>query len=116
LQQVGVQHIDDLMVYLHLATLLILERNNKMSLQIKGLGDSLQAARKAISDVRGETAGLHEDTQAFIMDVRDVRTQIKKHHDDLKFEVATLGNGAPEDTTQSPSPSGQQFPVTDKVL
>lgn len=61
-------------------------------LKIKGLGETVAAARAAIADVRGTFTALHSETVALQMDAQDVRDQIKQHHDDLKFEVSTLGN------------------------
>src|ERR1700754_570764 len=56
-------------------------------IEIKGLGASVAAARKSITDVRTETSGLSTDASALVAAIQDVRTQIKQAHDDLKFEA-----------------------------
>lgn len=69
-------------------------RQGRMPLiEIKGLGNIVADARKAIAGVRSETAGLNTDATALVLAVQDVRAQIKQAHADLKFEAETLGNG-----------------------
>lgn len=65
-------------------------------IEIKGLGNALTDARKAIAEVRAATADVNSAASAFVADAKDVVTQIKKHHSDLLFEVNTLGNSSGE--------------------
>ena len=80
-------------------------------IEIKGLGLAVASAKKGIADLRVETAGLSTDASALVSAIQDVRTQIKQAHEDLKFEAETLGNGAPTDEPEKPSPP----PVTPEV-
>lgn len=63
-------------------------------IEIKGLGAAVQSARAGIATVRTETAGLTVDSAGLVAAIKDVRTQIKQAHDDLKFEAESLGNGS----------------------
>ena len=63
-------------------------------IEIKGLGADVASAKKGIRDLRSEVAGLNVDSTLLTTAVKDVRTQIKQAHDDLKFEAETLGNGS----------------------
>ena len=67
-------------------------------IEIKGLGNIVADARKAIAGVRSETTGLNTDAVALVAAVKDVRAQIRQAHDDLKFEAETLGNGGATDS------------------
>jgi hypothetical protein len=62
-------------------------------IEIKGLGAIVANAKKGIAEVRSETSGLSTDASALVSAVQDVRAQIQKAHEDLKFEAETLGNG-----------------------
>ena len=62
--------------------------------EIKGLGAAVADAKKGISQVRAETAGLSSDASLLIAAVQGVRQQIKAAHDDLQFEAEQLGNGS----------------------
>ena len=74
-------------------------------IEIKGLGNIVADARKAIAGVRTETSGLHLDAANLVSAVKDVRAQIQQAHADLKFEAETLGNGGEtsSDTTSTRS-------------
>lgn len=76
-------------------------------IEIKGLGNIVADARKAIAGVRSETAGLNTDAGNLVTAVKDVRAQIQQAHADLKFEAETLGNGGEtsSDTTSAKSGS-----------
>lgn len=68
---------------------------------IKGLGERVQEARKAISGARAASADLSQAAAAFTRDANALADEIKKHHDDLKFEAQTLGNsGASSDQSE----------------
>lgn len=86
-----------------------------MALEIKGLGNIVQQARKDIATLRSESVGLSGDVRAMIQSVQDVRKQVNAAHDDLKFEASTLGNMPPEATEESPadSPGSQVQPFRD---
>ena len=73
-----------------------LERDMSMAnlFEIKGLGAAVADAKKGISQVRAETAGLSADAGLLITAVQGVRQQIKQAHDDLQFEAEQLGNGS----------------------
>lgn len=74
-------------------------------IEIKGLAQRVSDAKKAISDARAASADLSEATTAFTTDLKDLTKQVKKHHEDLKFEAETLGNsGGP-----SAQPEGGTF-------
>ena len=84
-------------------------------LEIKGLGNLVQDAKKQIATLRAEGAGLGSDIRDMVNSVTEVRKQVQAAHDDLKFEAGTLGNAPPEsdglDMTESPKslPPSQPF-------
>lgn len=67
-----------------------------MTIEIKGLGSVVAQARKAINDVREQSAGLRDDTAALAVTLREVRKAVNQAHDDLKFEAETLKNSPSE--------------------
>lgn len=71
------------------------EMSTRSMFQIKGLGDTIVNAKKGISSVRAEAAGLQSDASLFVAAVQGVRQQITQAHDDLQVEAETLGNGSP---------------------
>lgn len=74
-------------------------------MEIKGLSQKVGDARKAINDARRASTDLGTAAAAFAADADEITTQIKKHHEDLKFEAETLGNsGGP-----SAQPEGGTF-------
>lgn len=77
-------------------------------IEIKGLGAAVAAAKKGISDVRSETAGLSADAAALIASVKDARKQINDAHEDLKFEAQSLGNGGETQSEPEQPQSPQQ--------
>lgn len=81
-----------------------------MALEIKGLGNVIQQARKEISNLRAASAGLTEDVRAMTQSIEDVRKQVNAAHDDLKFEASTLGNAPPEDATSMDGSRGSSQP------
>ena len=74
----------------------------KVKVEIKGLGDTVNRAREAIRKARNSVAGMHESGRA----LEDVANQIAKtfdqHREDLLFEAQTLGNsnGSDESSEQ----------------
>jgi predicted nucleic acid-binding Zn-ribbon protein len=68
--------------------------------EIKGLGLSVQNIRRSIAVLRAEIAGLNADSWDLQKTVVDLREQIQKTHDDLKFEAENLGNEKPEEPEQ----------------
>ena len=62
-------------------------------LEIKGLGMAVQNVRRSIALIRSEIAGLHDDAWKLQKAVVDLRENINKTRDDLKFEAENLGNG-----------------------
>lgn len=61
-------------------------------MEIKGLANRVADARKAINDARNASVDLGDAANAFAADANEITKQIKKHHEDLKFEAETLGN------------------------
>lgn len=74
-------------------------------MEIKGLADKVRGARQAISKAREASSGLEKACTEFAMDADALTEQVKKHHDDLKFEASTLGNSS-EGSVDS---TGQEF-------
>lgn len=75
---------------------------------IKGLSERVQAARSAINKARNASHNLTEAAESFANDADTITEEIKKHHDDLKFEANTLGNyGGPS------ASDGSEFPKAD---
>jgi hypothetical protein len=65
-------------------------------LEIKGLGQQVAGAKRAIADVRVAAGDLNRSTTALVTEMRDVTAQVEAARKDLRFEAETLGNSAPE--------------------
>lgn len=67
-----------------------------LTVEIRGLGDAVRAARAGISDARRATAEVHESSRALVTTLGEVKKQIDAAHEDIKFEAQQLGNSPPE--------------------
>ena len=76
-------------------------------MDIKGLGSAVGDARKAINRVRAATVDVSQAAAAFVADAENVTAQIKRHHDDLLFEVSTLGNSNGGEESSPPQKLGE---------
>ena len=84
-------------------------------LEIKGLGLSVQNIRRSIALLRSEIAGLNSDSWDLQKTVVELREQINKTHDDLKFEAENLGNSEPESVAK-PEPEPAPIPAAAKFV
>lgn len=78
-----------------------------MAIEIKGLGDAVQAARKGITDARAMVAGMHEAAGSLKATVDDVTKALRQAEADIRFEAEQLGNGGPQEG--SPTQSAPTF-------
>jgi hypothetical protein len=90
---------DALTLYIEFARLLVqrdrrLYRESKVMplIEVKGLSQTVAAARDGIKSVREAAASLHVSASAFAAEATDVTKQIEQARADLKFEAETLGN------------------------
>lgn len=96
---------DPLTYYINFARLMVerdLRMHRAMAVQIKGLSGAVQQARKSISDLRAHAAGLQSDVVGLTQTITEIREQVKKEHDDLKFEAETLGNSGGTEEPEKP--------------
>ena len=100
---VRVSYADALRLYIDFARLLV-ERDRRlygdiMTIEIKGLGNSVQAARDAIRNARAATAKMQEAGTLLVTTADDIAKTFTKHTEDLLFEAQQLGNGEPPSVT-----------------
>jgi hypothetical protein len=81
------------------------------TIEIKGLGSAVQAARRGIADARGRVAGMYEAAASLNAAVDDVTRALRAAEADIRSEAETLGNGAPP--LDGPAPSDPPPPATD---
>jgi hypothetical protein len=84
-------------------------------LEIKGLGLAVQNVRRSISLIRAEVAGLHDDAWKLQKALVDLRDNINKTRDDLKFEAENLGNG-PEQGELQQQGAAAHSPIGERPL
>ena len=77
-----------------------------MPLEIKGLGQNVQAARDAIRKARSSIETMNGEGAKLSALAEEIAATFKQHHDDLMFEAQTLGNSPPA----SPEPE-KPFPA-----
>ena len=62
---------------------------------IKGLMESITAARKSIAEARVAPLAVAEAAAALRATCDELASQVNALHDDIKFEATQLGNAAP---------------------
>lgn len=63
------------------------------ALRMGGLAPGLSRVREALSILREEHDGLHQDVAAYTAAVGQVRDHVRTLHEDLQFELSEGGNG-----------------------
>lgn len=82
-----------------------------MTIEIKGLGATVQRARDAINSARRASTDLETAAGAFATDADAITAEIKKNHDDLLFEAQTLGNSPPPATPLPQAAAAPEVPA-----
>lgn len=72
-----------------------------MTIEIKGLGANVEAARAAIRRARVATARMNESGGTLERTANEIASVFEQHTADLMREANTLGNGSSESETQS---------------
>ena len=60
--------------------------------EIKGLGETVSAARQALQGVRASARAMNDTAAKLKAEVEDVTAQLQEHRDDLKADAESLGN------------------------
>ena len=68
----------------------------EQKIEIKGLADSVGAARDAIRKARAATSTMQEKGTLLAATANAIADTFQKHTEDLLFEAQTLGNGPPD--------------------
>lgn len=110
---------DPLTVYIDFAYLLV-QRDRRLFgaynamplIEVKGLSQTVSAAREGIKSVREAAASLHVSAAAFAAEAGDVTKQIEQARADLKFEAETLGNSASAASSQVDAKPGERVAGT----
>ena len=94
---------DGLRLYIDFARLLV-ERDRRlygelMTIEIKGLGASMEAARAAIRKSRAATARMNEAGTELASTADEIASTLEQHTRDLLLEATQLGNGEPPSVT-----------------
>lgn len=63
-------------------------------LEIKGLKERLDAAKRALGQARGGLTLVEQTATGLALGCVDIHTQLRNAHADLGFEASTLGNGS----------------------
>jgi hypothetical protein len=99
---------DALTVYIDFARLMVQRDRHRYReskamplIEVKGLSQTVAAAREGIKSVREAAASLHVSASAFAAEAADVTKQIEQARSDLKFEAETLGNSASAVSSQT---------------
>ena len=97
------RYTDALRLYIDFARLLV-ERDRRlygdiMTIEIKGLGASMEAARAAIRKSRAATARMQDAGKELANTADEIATTLEQHTRDLLLEATQLGNGEPPSVT-----------------
>lgn len=97
---------DALTLYIDFARLMVerdrrLHREIRMTIEIKGLGANVEAARAAIRKARAATARMNDAGSTLERTANEIASVFEQHTSDLLREANTLGNSSNESGEQS---------------
>lgn len=78
-----------------------LMKGRDMTIEIKGLGANVEAARAAIRRARDATSRMNESGRTLERTANEIASVFEQHTKDLMIEANNLGNGSGESETQS---------------
>lgn len=79
----------------------LIKRGNGMTIEIKGLGANVEAARAAIRRSRVAVANMNESGRILESTANEIATVFDQHTADLIREASNLGNGAQDEESES---------------
>lgn len=85
----------------------LLRDKERGMIEIKGLGQNVQAARDAIKRARDAVQAMNTNGAELEQTATDIAATFKKHTADLLFEATQLGNSPPA-TDEKPGDTFQQ--------